>query len=62
VEWYLLIKPLGIIAYSLFALTLLIGLFMKHIKIKYKFKIHKWLGISALVIASIHFTLVLIYA
>ena len=61
-EWYLLIKPLGIIAYSLFSLTLLIGLFMKHIKIKYKFKIHKWFGITALVIATIHFSLVIIYS
>ena len=61
-EWYLLIRPLGIIAYVLFALTLLSGLFMKNIKIKYKFKIHKWLGIIALVIASVHYSLILIYA
>ena len=61
-EWYLLIKPLGIIAYVLFALTLLIGLFMRYIKIKYKFKIHKWIGITALFIATIHFILILIYA
>ena len=61
-EWYLLIKPLGIITYCLLALTLLLGLFMKHIKIKYKFKIHKWLGITALVVATIHFSLVIIYS
>ena len=61
-EWYLLIRPLGIITYTLLALTLLLGLFMKHIKIKYKLKIHKWLGITALVIATIHFSLVIIYS
>ena len=61
-EWYLLIRPMGIIAYILFSITLLIGLFMRHIKIKYKLKIHKWFAITALFIASIHFILILIYA
>lgn len=60
-EWYLLIRPLGITTYVLLTLAMLIGLFKKQIKLKAKFKIHKWLGISAFIIATIHFSLILIY-
>jgi hypothetical protein len=61
-ELYLLIKPIGIITYTLLSLTVLIGLFKKRIKFKAKFLIHKWLGISALVMATFHFALIIIYA
>ncbi len=60
-EWYTLIKPIGIVTYSLLFINVLFGLFIRKIKIKSKLKIHKWVGILALLIASIHFILVYIY-
>lgn len=61
-EWYTLIKPIGIFTYSLVFINVSIGLLMKKIKLKSKLKIHKWIGISALLAATLHFILVFIYA
>ncbi|MBN2545364.1 MAG: hypothetical protein JXB50_06185 [Spirochaetes bacterium] len=60
-EWYTLIKPIGILTYILLSLNVLLGLFMKKIKLKSKFKIHIWLGVIALISATFHFLLVYIY-
>lgn len=50
---YVLIKPLGIVSYSLMALAALTGLF------RFKMKWHKWLGLSALILATLHFIIVI---
>ncbi|MCB4792277.1 MAG: hypothetical protein LHV68_10385 [Elusimicrobia bacterium] len=49
-----LIKPLGIIAYSLVFITALSGL------LRWKLKYHKFLAFSAIILATIHFIIVVI--
>ncbi len=61
-EWYTLIKPIGIFTYFLVFINVSLGLFMKKIKFKNKLIIHKWIGISALLTATLHFILVFVYA
>jgi len=61
-DWYTLLKPLGIATYILLLSNVLLGLLMKKIKMKNKFKIHIWIGIIALLVATMHFILVILYA
>jgi len=61
-DWYTLIRPLGIITYSLVFLNVLFGLFIRKIRFKFKLQLHKFAGITIAALASAHFLLVLIYA
>lgn len=61
-EWYTLIRPLGIITYSLVALNVVFGLLGRWIKFKYKLKLHTITGIVALVSATFHFVLILVFS
>ena len=61
-ELYKLIKPMGMAAYTVFLITILIGLFMKKIKLKNKFKLHKFFALTGLLLATIHFILIILYA
>ena len=49
------LKPLGMLAYLLVLLTFLFGLF------RWNFKVHKKLGIAAVILATLHAILVLVY-
>ncbi len=54
-----LIKPLGIVTYVFVILTFLAGLLRA--KLKLKIKLHKTLALLAVILASLHGVLVLIY-
>ncbi|MBN2400461.1 MAG: hypothetical protein JXI33_09020 [Candidatus Aminicenantes bacterium] len=54
-----LIKPLGIVAYVFVILTFLAG--WLRAKLKLKIKLHKALALLAVILASLHGILVLIY-
>ena len=60
-EIYQLVKPLGIAAYALFGLTFFIGLLRKYIPLKKKMVLHKWLAVTAVTCATLHFILVIKY-
>lgn len=51
---YSFIIPVGIAAYVIILFAVLTGLRIIHFTPKRHFKIHKWLGIIALIIGTIH--------
>ena len=54
-ELWMFIKPLGIVAYSLVAITAISGL------LKWKLKIHKNIAITAVILATMHAVLVIFF-
>jgi hypothetical protein len=54
-----LIKPLGIVTYSFVFLTFLAGLLRARLKLK--IKLHKTLAFLAVILASVHGLLVIIF-
>jgi len=47
-----ILKPLGILAYLMVGIAFLFGI------MRWKFKVHRWLGIIAIILATIHGVLV----
>jgi len=50
-----ILKPLGIASYLLLGIVFLFGI------MRWKFKVHKWLGIIAIIMATVHGILVAWY-